>query len=283
MNIAFDINNNFTFDICDWKSIVSGEPVQIKKKNKVAVTAKLQGSWLVICNILPNWSDEQGSLTRRMALLRFTKPVPQDKTDTNLLNRIINEELPLLLVKCNRAYREKLIQVGDEDVRKHWSYYFDKSIQEIDNECNAFEAFLKSDQVVIPSKTEDEHRYKNTYVLDSELKREFSIFCRRQKFGFIPWNSEEIEPKLSNGRDILRFESVKLPNKKSEENVTIDWDEFEKKSQAPNAERLVYWRGIDVVRLLSKADAVFYRQRGQENNQSIPQPTEQAPVQSLIE
>lgn len=200
MNIAFDINHNFTFDICDWKSIVSGEPVQVKKKNKVACTVKLPGSWLVICNILPNWSDEQGSMTRRMALLRFTKPVPTDKTDTNLLNKIINDELPFLLVKCNLAYHEKRRQVGDEDVRCHWSYYFDKSMQDIDNECNAFEAFLKSEQIVTPSKTEDCQIYKNTYIPDTKLKAAFHAFCRKQKLGHIPWNSEEVEPKLVSGK-----------------------------------------------------------------------------------
>lgn len=239
INVAYDINQNFQLDICDWKSISSGEPLQIRRKNKIAKTEELPGSWLIICNLLPKWADEQGSLTRRLVLLRFIHQVTENQVDTNLLRTIIRDELPYLCVKFALAYHEKLKQVGSNPVKAHWSYYFDKSIADIEALSNAIEGFLnRSDLVYIaPYNENDENTvWEHVYVPDSYLSTAFREYCETEHVGHLVWSVEEIAPKLKNGvnnRYIVPFEDTKTyprTNGPSTNNDKKQW----------------FWRGIDL-------------------------------------
>lgn len=75
---------------------------------------------------------------------------------------------------------------------------------------------------------------------------------------------------FSTGRDIVRFESVALPYTRKDPS-NINWETFDKQNAAPNAEKLIYWRGIDLLSNISVDEQSYYRQKSQHGEkQNIP-------------
>ena len=87
-----------------WQSMASGEKVPIIRKNKLACTTK---KWTPPCiaaaNYLPDYKDKCGQVARRLALVVFETQVP--KTDGGLKQKIVKDELVVVLLRCIAKYR----------------------------------------------------------------------------------------------------------------------------------------------------------------------------------
>jgi energy-coupling factor transporter ATP-binding protein EcfA2 len=256
INIALDINSQFSMDMCDFKSIVSGESISVRQKGKAAQSnVIIPGPMLLVGNLFPSWPDEEGSISRRLALLRFPKKVGKEQVDTTLLNKIINDELPLLLVKMRLAYGEKVVQVGTDAVDRHWSYYFDKSVAELGKENSVFESFFASQAVVLMDKKRDEQAWYNTYIPDEKLKQAFNSYCSANLPKGTPtpkWDPNYVSSVICEGRDVTRFESVTLPWPRK--TTVVDWKAMDSANQG--TVKKVYWRGIDLAKEMPSPPAV---------------------------
>ena len=84
--------------------MISGEPVSIARKNKVAVADE---NWTVpvlgATNIYPDYKDESGAISRRILVAHFMTLVTA--RDTKLLDRIVQGELVVVLLRCLDQYR----------------------------------------------------------------------------------------------------------------------------------------------------------------------------------
>jgi phage/plasmid-associated DNA primase len=80
----------------DFQSMITGEGVNIARKNKTAVsdvdwTTPILGAG----NYLPDYKDNSGSISRRMVVFKYDKLVAEP--DTQLKEKIVNTELAFII------------------------------------------------------------------------------------------------------------------------------------------------------------------------------------------
>jgi hypothetical protein len=108
-----DLPRNFSKMInqADFQSMVSGEGVSVARKNKTAIAdCKFVTPLLGAGNHLPDYKDNSGSVSRRMAVFLFLELV--QKKDTTLEKRIVAGELVTVLVRCLTRYRRYCDDIG---------------------------------------------------------------------------------------------------------------------------------------------------------------------------
>ena len=134
--------------------------LQVAKKHKTATSEKWKVPGIMGGNAVPGWEDQQGSIVRRIMLFLFNTPVVE--VDTMLPSKLL-AELPIILVKSNKAYIEAVRIVGSRSI---WAngilpQYFHNTRAEMAQIVNSMQGFLASDVV----------QYDPTYYCPlSELK-----------------------------------------------------------------------------------------------------------------
>jgi len=111
-------------------------------------------------NEAPNWRDNSASIQRRMVLFDFHKPVRAEDCVGNLQD-LLREELPDILVKCNRAYRTTAEVHGRSNIWHLLPAYFKKTSQDLLASIQPLEAFLDSGEIIFE---------EGSYVLLSTFK-----------------------------------------------------------------------------------------------------------------
>ncbi len=76
------------------KAIVSGDAIEVERKNKDVVTAKPTARLLFALNELPTFRDRSNGVWRRMIIVPFDTVVSPDRADFDLSEKIIRSELP---------------------------------------------------------------------------------------------------------------------------------------------------------------------------------------------
>ncbi len=139
--ICFEVKNNFRLDQAELQSIISGEDVCIYRKHKNAVTQEWTVPGIFMGNEAGDWFNSSNSISRRMVLCRFDhKP---KEPNPNLLEEL-REEMPAILFKCNRAYRDAVGTYGNRDIWKVLPEYFTATQRHMQETTNPFTSFLKA-------------------------------------------------------------------------------------------------------------------------------------------
>ena len=120
----------------------------INRKNKVAKTVIWKAPGVFAGNEAPNWRDNSASIQRRMVLFDFHKPVRAEDCVGNLQD-LLREELPDILVKCNRAYRTTAAEHGQSNIWHLLPSYFKQTSQDLLASIQPLEAFLDSGEIVV--------------------------------------------------------------------------------------------------------------------------------------
>jgi hypothetical protein len=145
--VAPEIKGDLQMEQAEFQSVVSGEACQINIKYKKAETLS---KWVVpgalAGNEAPNWVDNAGSVSRRMVIFDFCKRV--DNADMELGKKLA-AEIPLILLKCNRAYLDAVKKCASDSVWKHLPKYFLQTKQDLVESVNSLESFLSAGSVVV--------------------------------------------------------------------------------------------------------------------------------------
>jgi hypothetical protein len=140
--IAPEIKNNLGLEQTEFQSMISGEEVQIAEKFKTSSTVKWTVPSVWAGNQGPNYSDNSGSISRRIVVFDFSKTVKHANTQ---LGSLLKDEIPLLIQKGNRAYLEAVAKYGTKDL---WDNvlpaYFSKTSDELQEQTNGLASFLNS-------------------------------------------------------------------------------------------------------------------------------------------
>ena len=86
-----------------WQSMVTGEDVNINVKFKTPLIKKWQIPMIGCGNVLFDYNDTSGSASRRLAVFRFLKLV--QNRDTQLVQKIVSNELITIMLRCMTKYR----------------------------------------------------------------------------------------------------------------------------------------------------------------------------------
>jgi phage/plasmid-associated DNA primase len=119
--IAFDIPKHMqnVVDQNIWQSMVSGEDIQIPRKNLQALSQQWTIPMIWASNYIPDYKDGSGSVSRRLMMFLYRKYLDACDKDTTLQKRIIQQELPAILLKSLNAYFDTVEKHGSEDI---WTF-----------------------------------------------------------------------------------------------------------------------------------------------------------------
>ena len=139
--VAPEIKSDLQLEQSEFQSMVSGEDIQVAVKHQKAFSVQWKPPGILAGNEQPSWGDNSGSLQRRMILFDFPRTVVSG--DMRLHERL-NEEMPGILQKCNRAYVEKATRAGGENIWTLLPQYFKQTRDVMAQDVNSVEAFLAS-------------------------------------------------------------------------------------------------------------------------------------------
>ena len=126
----------------DFQSMISGEPVSIARKNKLAVA---DADWtvplLLAANYHLDYKDESGAISRRLVIAHFKNLVV--KRDTTLCDQIVKQELVVVMLRCLDRYRQLREQIGTADPWKHFTPTLLKARDEVQTNTSPLSSFLK--------------------------------------------------------------------------------------------------------------------------------------------
>jgi hypothetical protein len=113
MFIAPEVKGDLALEQAEFQSIVSGEDVSIAVKNKTAVSVEWKVPGVLGGNEVPNWKDNSGSVLRRILPWNFTKQVREADPQ---LDEKLDHEMPVILLKCVRAYLDYSNKYRNRDI-----------------------------------------------------------------------------------------------------------------------------------------------------------------------
>lgn len=171
MFIAPEVKGDLALEQAEFQSIVSGEDVQINIKNKTATSVEWKVPGVLGGNEVPNWNDKSGSVLRRILPWNFGKQV-QD-ADPQLDDKL-DGELPIILLKCIRAYHEYSDKYRSVDIWNAVPKYFEKIRMQVAMVTSSLTNFMESTYVVIS---------KELYVPQKEFIAKFNQHCKENNLG----------------------------------------------------------------------------------------------------
>jgi hypothetical protein len=142
--VAPEIKGDLQLEQAEFQSIVSGEDVQVAVKHATAKSVMWTTPGILAGNEVPNWTDNSGSITRRIVIWDFAKSVDNGEMD---LGGKLAREMAAIIVKCNRAYLEAVEAVGQDNIWQHLPKYFADKRMELLACTNAVVSFIQSDSL----------------------------------------------------------------------------------------------------------------------------------------
>jgi len=111
--VAGEVKRDLALEQSEFQSLVSGESMAINEKYKTAFAVHWTVPGMMAGNELPSFSDNAGSIARRLIVFRFDKKV--QRGDTKLGQKIATE-MGRILIKANKTYLEAARSFGTRDV-----------------------------------------------------------------------------------------------------------------------------------------------------------------------
>lgn len=144
--VAPEIKSDMRLEQAEFQSMCSGEDIQISIKHKTAFSVKWNPPGFLAGNETPTWTDNSGSIQRRVIIFNFERPVVGGDM---LLGNRLKAEMGALIIKANRAYVEASAQYGSKNIWEVLPAYFKLTRNEMAAAVNSVEAFLGSTDVVL--------------------------------------------------------------------------------------------------------------------------------------
>jgi hypothetical protein len=112
MVLCFEMRADFGLDQAELQSMLSGENMSLPVKFKTAISnVQWKAPFATAGNMTAEWSDSNGAIPRRFAMIEFSFPVKESNPH---LMKDITAELPRIMLKCNRMYLQKVKEVGSQ-------------------------------------------------------------------------------------------------------------------------------------------------------------------------
>jgi hypothetical protein len=144
MFIAPEVKGDLCLEQAEFQSMVSGEDVSVAVKHEKAKSIEWTAPGILGGNEIPNWKDNSGSVLRRILPWNFSKQV---MTADPHLDEKLDQELPIILLKCVRGYLDYAQKFSDQDIWNVVPPYF-KAIQtQVAMITNSLRNFLASEKV----------------------------------------------------------------------------------------------------------------------------------------
>jgi hypothetical protein len=172
--LALDIDEDFQLDQATFQSMVCGEEVSIIRKYKQPMTViwKIHGGFAG--NKLPTWTDNGGSLSRRLVIIEFQRMVT--KSDPNLFEKCLDIRDRFLKV-ITSAYQELTEKYNSRGIKEVIPEKFKQSEKKALLELNCLLQFVTEYCEIEQCSDDDEERIMVQSFND--FNKAFKEYCRR--------------------------------------------------------------------------------------------------------
>ena len=202
---CYEVKQDFTLDQANFQSMVTGEKVVIQRKGKPALSVLWTIPGILAGNDTPNWSDNSGSLARRILVMKFDKKVLSERVDPNL-DKKIKRELGTILHKTCSAYLAAARAYGDSDIWKKTlkpdgTYesilpeFFHAQRKKIVENTSALAKFIESSNLFFV-----EHSLGMPFLRFKDIADEYFMHNNYAKF---PWGKESKYLPVFDDHNIL--------------------------------------------------------------------------------
>lgn len=196
MFIAPEVKGDLCLEQAEFQSLVSGEDVSIAVKHEKARSVEWKTPGILGGNEVPNWKDNSGSVLRRLLPWNFARQVKE--ADPQLEDRL-DDEIPIILLKCVRAYLDYAQKYTNQDIWNVVPKYF-KTIQtQVAMVTNSLQNFLASEKV----------KYgKELFCPQKLFTQIFNQHCQENNLGRFKFNPDFYAGPFST-RDLeVRVEAI---------------------------------------------------------------------------
>ena len=178
--IAHEIGDKLTDRLCSdiFKQMVCGEDISIPRKNKCAIDVTWSVPMFLCSNVHLSYTDNQGSISRRLAIFKFDRYVPNK--DITLETKIIEYEIPAVIAKCLRAYQLMLEEICSKSFWDVCPNYFHENTREMSEQTDYIYMFLTlpPGDNVYGDKDVYFMKQEGAYMLLSDFKNRFMNYMR---------------------------------------------------------------------------------------------------------
>jgi hypothetical protein len=196
MFIAPEIKGDLALEQAEFQSIVSGESVSVAVKNKTAESVEWKVPGVLGGNEVPNWKDNSGSVLRRILPWNFTKQVKEADPQ---LDKKLETELPIILLKCVRGYLDYSRKYNNRDIWNVVPAYFKKIQKQVAMVASTLHHFLDSTNVSIG---------KELFVPEKVFIEHFYAHCKTNNLGSPRFNQDFYVGPFSTYDIEVRTETV---------------------------------------------------------------------------
>jgi phage/plasmid-associated DNA primase len=171
MYLALDIDQHFQLDQATFQSMVVGEEVAVLRKYKRPLTVLWHIHGGFAGNKLPPWTDNGGSLSRRLVVIEFIKTV--SRCDPNLFEKCLRLKDRFLKV-INSAYHDLSRKYRHRGIKEVIPQKFKQSEAQALKELNVLMSFIKDCADIDPE------RKDKTYIQNfKDFGRAFKNYCKQ--------------------------------------------------------------------------------------------------------
>jgi len=196
MFIAPEVKGDLALEQAEFQSIVSGEDVSIAVKNKQALSIEWKTPGVLGGNEVPNWKDNSGSVLRRILPWNFSRQVLE--ADPQLDGKL-EQELPIILFKCVKAYIDYSNKYRDKDIWNVVPEYFKTIQKQVAMVASSLIHFLESTNIEFG---------KGEYVPQNLFVAAFNTHCRANNLGQHKFHQDFYAGPFSSYKIEVRNESV---------------------------------------------------------------------------
>jgi len=197
MFIAPEVKGDLALEQAEFQSIVSGEDVSVAVKNKTAVSIEWKVPGVLGGNEVPNWKDNSGSVLRRILPWNFSRQV-QDADPQ--LDEKLHVEMPIILLKCVRAYLDFSNKYRNKDIWNVVPSYFKQIQKQVAMVASSLTNFLESTYINFDD---------DLFVPQKEFVAKFNQHCRENNLGNHKFHQDFYAGPFSSREIEVRNETVK--------------------------------------------------------------------------
>jgi len=142
--LAPEIKSDLGLEQSEFQLLIEGGDMQLPVKHKDSQYIRWKTPGLFAGNEPPAYTDNSGSVSRRLLVLKFVKKVTNADPD---LDRKLEEELPSLMKKAISSYLGSVNQYRGKDLWKCLPKYFRDTQAEMATSTNSLQHFLSSGKI----------------------------------------------------------------------------------------------------------------------------------------
>jgi len=144
--LAPEIKGDLCLEQSEFQLLIEGGDMQLPEKYKDSAFIQWKTPGLFAGNEPPNYTDNSGSISRRLVVAKFHKKVTDKDSD---LDTKLNTELPALIKKSACAYLSAINEFKGKDFWTSLPKYFRDTQQDMAQNTHALEHFISSGKVLL--------------------------------------------------------------------------------------------------------------------------------------